>query len=57
MAAVGFPGIFLALFMLVIYGFVFWVVWKFYEVLAKMNENLDGIRRVMERGGNRSPGE
>jgi len=50
MVGIGFPeGIILGLFMLAVYGFMFWIIWKFYYVLARMNENLNGIRHALER--------
>jgi hypothetical protein len=49
MVGIGYPeGILLGLFMLALYGFLFWIVWKFYSVLSRMNENLTGIRRALE---------
>jgi hypothetical protein len=46
-------GFLTALFMLAMYAIMFWVIWKFYYVLARMNENLNGIRQALERGGPR----
>jgi hypothetical protein len=34
---------------LCVYAFIFFAVWKFYQVLSRMNDNLAGIRRAIER--------
>jgi hypothetical protein len=34
---------------IVFYGVVFFVLWKFYRMFSKINDNLAGIRRAMER--------
>ncbi len=49
MSALGFPEIFFAFFMLCVYGMALFIIWKFYNVLKKMNDNLTGIRQTMER--------
>jgi len=39
------PSIMLAL---LSYGLMFFVLWKFYELLTKISDNLAGIRRAIE---------
>lgn len=56
MGAVAFPEMFFILFMLFVYGAGIFVVWKFYQILSRMNDNLSGIRQAIERTGNRSSG-
>ena len=55
MASLGLPEVFVVFFMLIVYAFSFWVVWKFYQVLARMNDNLGGIRQAREQGAPRRP--
>jgi hypothetical protein len=31
------------------YALATWVVWKFYEILVRMNDNLSGIRDALAR--------
>ena len=33
------------------YGGIFFCVWKFYQVLSKINDNIAGIRQAIERNG------
>ncbi len=51
----GFPEILSILVLFGVYGLLFFVVWKFYQVLSRMNDNLTGIRRALERRDS-SPG-
>lgn len=47
---VGFPMIVLVLFFHGLMFFViFFVVWKFYQILSKVNDNIAGIRQALER--------
>jgi hypothetical protein len=55
MRALGFPELFFMFFMFFVYGVAIFVVWKFYQILARMNDNLSGIRRAVERSGNPPP--
>jgi len=38
---------------LILYGLmffvIFFIVWKFYQVLSRINDNIAGIRQVLER--------
>ena len=31
------------------YGVIFFVLWKFYQMFSKMNDNLAGIRQALDR--------
>ena len=54
MRSIGAPELFAAMagvIGLCVYAVMFFVVWKFYQLLGKINENIAGIRQVMERDG------
>lgn len=54
MRSIGLPEVLVAfggIVAVVFYGFVFFVLWKFYQTFSKINENIAGIRQVLERGG------
>jgi hypothetical protein len=36
-----------------VYGFMFFVLWKFYQVFSNINQNLAGIRRAIEQNSQR----
>jgi hypothetical protein len=36
---------------LLFYGLIFFCIWKFYQMLSNINNNLAGIRRAMGHGG------
>jgi hypothetical protein len=36
---------------LLFYGFIFFVLWKFYQMFGRINENIAGIRRALESNG------
>ena len=36
------------LLMLLFYAFMLFIVWKFYQVLSRINDNLYGIGKVLE---------
>jgi hypothetical protein len=48
-------GFFSGLFLLCYIGFFFWITWMFYRALARIGEELSGIRRILERGLPQSP--
>jgi hypothetical protein len=33
------------------YGFIFFILWKFYQMFGKINENIAGIRHALENSG------
>jgi hypothetical protein len=37
------------------YGFVLVCLWKFYQILSKINDNLTGIRQAVERNAGDKP--
>jgi hypothetical protein len=39
------------------YGFIFFVLWKFYQMFGKINENIAGIRHVLENSDPGRPSE
>jgi hypothetical protein len=39
------------------YAVVIFCVWKFYEVLSRINDNLAGIRRAIDDARGKAPGE
>jgi hypothetical protein len=47
--------IFLALGSLLYYGFLAFCAWKFYQLFSKLNANMDGIRRALERNDKTGP--
>jgi hypothetical protein len=49
MGGLGFPGFLMVMFTLCVYVLIGYVVWKFYSLLARMNQNIEGIRREIER--------
>jgi hypothetical protein len=40
---------------LAFYGIVFFFVWKFYQILSRINDNIAGIRHAVERNGGDRP--
>ena len=51
MRSIGFPELLVTLGMLVgavFYGVIFYVLWKFYQMFSKINENIAGIRQALE---------
>jgi hypothetical protein len=40
-----------------IYGFIFYCVWKFYQMLSKINDNIAGIRQALVRNDASQPGQ
>ena len=56
MSSIGLPELLVALGSIVafvFYGAVFFVLWKFYQVLSKINENIAGIKLAIERSTQR----
>jgi hypothetical protein len=53
MGTLGFPGLFavipILLFGLLFYGVIFFCIWKFYQMLSKINDNIAGIRLALVR--------
>jgi hypothetical protein len=45
----GLSGVALLIIPLCFYALAIWVVWKVYEILARMNDNLSGIRDTLAR--------
>ena len=50
--SVGMPEVF-AILGVAAYGVMFFVIWKFYQVLSHINQNIAGIKRVMEQNDHR----
>ena len=40
---------------LLFYSVLFFCIWKFYQMLSKINDNLAGIRRAAEQNGPTRP--
>lgn len=57
MRSLGFPELVVALFGGVIgvgfYALLFFALWKFYQIFSKINENIAGIRQVLDRSTER----
>jgi type II secretory pathway component PulF len=53
LSSLAFPELLFVLFMLFVYGLVLFIIWKFYNVLSRMNDNLTGIRQALERSADR----
>jgi len=57
MRSLGFPELVVALFGGAIgigfYVLLFFALWKFYQILSKINENIVGIRQVLDRSTER----
>jgi uncharacterized membrane protein len=51
----GISGSVVGFFGLVVYCVVFFCVWKFYQILSKINDNVAGIRRAVERNAGDRP--
>ena len=54
MRSIGFPEVVAVLagvLGLCVYAVMFFVVWKFYQLLGNISENIAGIRQAMERNG------
>jgi hypothetical protein len=50
MAPVGVAEFFtVGFFGVALYGVVLYCVWKFYQILSKINDNIAGIRQAVER--------
>jgi uncharacterized membrane protein len=49
----GSPAIPMLFFGLLLYGLmiggIIYVIWKFYQILSKINDNIAGIRQALER--------
>jgi hypothetical protein len=60
MRGLGLPEVFMlvpmALLGLLYNGVIVYAIWKFYHLLSKMNDNIDGIRQALERNGRSGPG-
>jgi hypothetical protein len=54
---IGLPEIVVMLMSVAIYGLILLCVWKFYQLLSKINDNLSGIRQAIERNGAGGPGQ
>ena len=37
----------------VFYGLIFFVLWKFYQMFSRINENIAGIKEALNRNGPR----
>jgi hypothetical protein len=37
------------------YGFILVCLWKFYQIISKINDNLTGIRQAVERNAGDKP--
>jgi len=48
---------FLAIMAFAVYAAVFFVLWKFYQVLTNINESLVSLRQALERNAQRHPGD
>jgi hypothetical protein len=59
MGTLGFPGLFafvpIALLWLRYYAVIFFCIWKFWQMLSKINDNIAGIRPSLVRNGERQP--
>jgi len=53
MDSLGFPGVFVLLLSIGFYALVFFVLWKFYQIFSKINDNVAGIRQVLNRSTER----
>ena len=53
MGTLGFPGLFafvpIALLWLRYYAVIFFCIWKFWQMLSKINDNIAGIRLALVR--------
>ncbi len=52
MPSVGLPEVF-AVLGVAIYGVMFFVLWKFYQVFSNINQNIAGIKRAIEQNNQR----
>jgi hypothetical protein len=43
------------LFIPIVWGIPIYCIWKFYQVLSKINDNISGIRRAVESNGTAAP--
>ena len=49
MQTIGFPAV-LALFLaIVVYGIVLWILWKFYQAIARIGEELGEIKTILQQ--------
>jgi hypothetical protein len=39
-----------------LYGLIPFCIWKFYQILSKINDNLDGIKQAITEASARGPG-
>ena len=57
MRSIGFPELVVLLFGGVtpigFYALLFFALWKFYQIFSKINENIVGIRQVLDRSTER----
>jgi hypothetical protein len=51
MTTVGLAFVPIVFFGIIFYGAIFFCVWKFYQILSKINDNITGIRQALERNG------
>jgi hypothetical protein len=49
MGSLGLPELLMIPLAFFIYGVTFWIIWKFYQALSGIHENIAGIRRAIER--------
>jgi hypothetical protein len=47
--SIGIQELTFGFFGLVVYAIIFFCVWKFYQILSKINDNIVGIRIAVER--------
>lgn len=50
MRSIGLPEVVVIFGAIVFYGFIFLVLWKFYHMVGKINENTAAIRQRLENG-------
>jgi hypothetical protein len=52
LASTGLGGLF---FIVIVYAFPIFGIWKFYQMLSKINDNIAGIKRAIESNGTTPP--
>jgi hypothetical protein len=50
--SMGLGGLF---FIVIVYAFPIFGIWKFYQMLSKINDNIAGMRRAVESNGRTPP--
>jgi hypothetical protein len=49
MQTIGFPAVLALFFAIAVYGIVLWILWKFYQAIARIGEELGEIKTILQQ--------